>query len=261
MKILVLGHRGMLGRAVTKFFAENTNHEVITISSRWGESNFNEEVKNHEADFIINGIGKIPQKKPLAQDYTSINIELPRFLETLGTKIIHPSTDCEFKGDIPKDESYTKESKRDADDDYGMSKAIISAEIEQNFKNTKIIRTSIIGHEENSSLALLDWFLSQSGSVKGYTNHYWNGITTLEWAKQCQNVIENWSDFPALNQLGTENHYSKFDIVTIAKSVYNKDTEIVPFETEITVNKCLKPDFVLPELEEQIIELKDFFKQ
>ena len=261
MKILVLGHRGMLGRAVTKFFAENTNHEVTTISSRWGESNFNEEVKNLEADFIINGIGKIPQKKPLAQDYTSINIELPRFLETLNTPIIHPSTDCEFKGSIPKGESYTKESVRDADDDYGMSKAIISTEIEQGFKNTKIIRTSIIGHEENSSLALLDWFLSQSGSVKGYTNHYWNGITTLEWAKQCKNIIENWDNFPVLNQLGTETHYSKFEIVSLAKDIYKKDIEIIPFTTEITVNKCLTSDMTVPELPTQLEELKSFFNK
>lgn len=261
MKILVLGHKGMLGRAVTKFFAENTNHEVTTISSRWGESNFNEEVKNHEADFIINGIGKIPQKKPLAQDYTSINIELPRFLETLNTPIVHPSTDCEFKGNILKGESYTKESVRDADDVYGISKASISAEIENNFKNTKIIRVSIIGHEESTNLALLDWFLYQTGSVRGYTNHYWNGITTLEWAKQCQKIIGGWSAFPTLNQLGTKTHYSKFDIVTLAKDIYKKDIEIIPFATEQTFNKCLASDITIPELLTQLEELKEFFKK
>lgn len=261
MKILVLGHKGMLGRAVSKFFKENTNHEVATVSSRWGESNFNKEVKNLEADFIINGIGKIPQKKPLVEEYTSLNVELPRFLETLGTKIIHPSTDCEFKGDIPKGESYKKTSLRDADDIYGVSKASISAEIEDSFKNTKIIRVSIIGHEENTNLALLDWFLSQTGSVKGFTNHYWNGITTLEWAKQCQRVIENWDNFPILNQLGTKSHYSKFDIITLAKDIYKKNIEIIPFTTEISANKCLASDIIVPELPTQLEEIKSFFKK
>lgn len=261
MKILVLGHKGMLGRAVYKFFKEYTDNEIFTISARWGEPEFIKEIKNLEADFIINCIGKIPQKKPLAEEYTFLNIELPRFLETLGTKIIHPSTDCEFKGDIAIGEVYTKTSLRDADDIYGISKASISAEIEKDFKNTKIIRVSIIGHEDNTNLALLDWFLSQSGSVKGFTNHYWNGITTLEWAKQCQSIIEKWDNLPTLNQFGTKTQYSKFDIVTLAKEIYKKDIEIVPFETEQTFNKCLLSDKILPELNIQLEELKEFFKK
>lgn len=261
MKILVLGHKGMLGRAVYKFFKENTHHQLFTTNSHWGNSSFIEEIKNIEADFIINGIGKIPQKKPLSEEYIFVNVELPRFLEALGTKVIHPSTDCEFKGNIPAGEAYTKTSVRDADDVYGISKASISTEIENGFKNTKIIRTSIIGHEENSSLALLDWFLSQTDSVKGYTNHYWNGITTLEWAKQCQNLIENWDNSPVLNQLGTKTHYSKFEIVSLAKDIYKKDIEIIPFETETTVNKCLVSDIDLPDLKTQLIELKEFFKK
>lgn len=261
MKILVLGHKGMLGRAVCKFFKEHTDNEVFTISTRWGESGFVDEIKNLETDFIINCIGKIPQKKPLAEEYTFLNVELPRFLETLGTKIIHPSTDCEFKGDIQSGEAYTKTSIRDADDVYGISKASISAEIENNFKNTKIIRVSIIGHEESTRLALLDWFLSQTGSVKGFTNHYWNGITTLEWAKQCQKLIENWSVFPTLNQFGTATHYSKFDIVSLAKDIYKKDIEIIPFTTEQASNKCLNSDITIPELPIQLKELKEFFKK
>lgn len=261
MKILVLGHKGMLGRAVYKFFKEHTDNEVFTISARWGESSFVEEIKNLETDFIINCIGKIPQKKPLAEEYTFLNVELPRFLETLGTKIIHPSTDCEFRGDILPNEAYTKNSLRDADDVYGISKASISAEIEKDFKNTKIIRVSIIGHEESTNLALLDWFLSQTGSVRGYTNHYWNGITTLEWAKQCQKFMENWDNLPTLNQLGTKTHYSKFDIVTLAKDIYKKDIEIIPFATEQTSNKCLVSDIIVPELPAQLEELKSFFKK
>lgn len=261
MKILVLGHRGMLGRAVTKFFSENTNHEVLTISSRWGDTTFVDEIGKIDADFIINGIGKIPQKQPQAKEYNFLNVELPRFLETLDIRVIHPSTDCEFKGDIPKGESYTKTSLRNADDIYSISKASISAEIENNFKNTKIIRASIIGHEENTNLALLDWFLSQTGSVNGFTNHYWNGITTLEWAKLCQKIIESWNSFPVLSQFGTTTHYSKFDIISLAKDIYKKDIKIIPFATEITVNKCLVSDITISELPTQLVELKDFFNK
>ena len=259
MRILVLGHKGMLGRSVARYFSQLPEYEVMTLSSRWGDAAFSSDIVAIAPDLIINCIGKIPQKNPSEAEYSNLNVALPRFLETLGIKVIHPSTDCEFKGDLPSGQAYTKTAIRDADDVYGLSKAVISKEIEETFKNTKIIRTSIIGHEETSALSLLDWFLSQSGSVRGYTNHFWNGITTLEWAKQCQILIEDWEAHPILNQLGTGTHYSKFEIISLAKEIYDKDIEIIPFETDVTVNKCLLSDKTIPELKEQLAELKSFF--
>jgi dTDP-4-dehydrorhamnose reductase len=259
--ILVLGHKGMLGRSVTAHFKTQSNVDTVTINSRWGDEFFSENIQNVYPDYIINCIGKIPQKNPAESEYNFLNIELPRFLETLGVRIIHPSTDCEFKGDIPVGTAYTKTSIRDADDIYGLSKALISAEIENSFSNTKIIRTSIIGHEENTTLSLLDWFLSRTESTRGYTNHYWNGITTLEWAKQALTLIANWDNRPTLNQIGFNNHHSKFEILTLAKTVYQKDIEIIPFDTEMPINKCLESDFVIPDLSIQLAELREFFKR
>ena len=261
MKVLILGHRGMLGRAVFRYFSGLPMYNVATIKSRWGDEEFKKGIITTTPDFIVNCIGKIPQKNPIEAEYKHINVTLPRFLETLNIKIIHPSTDCEFKGDLPVGEMYLKSSPRDADDIYGISKASISAKIEWEYKNTKIIRTSIIGHEESTAVSFLDWFLSQTGSINGYTNHFWNGITTLEWAKQCQDLIENWEKHPALNQFGTDKHYSKFEIASLAKEIYEKDIEIIPFETEVKVNKCLASDKITPELSVQLLELKEFFKK
>lgn len=259
--ILVLGHRGMLGRAVAGYLATLPDHAVETTPHRFGEEAFETAVKNSNADFIINCIGKIPQKKPIAGEYEFLNVELPEFLETTCKHVVHPSTDCEFKGDIAPGQAYTKTDTRDADDEYGLSKAVISKRIEEEFKNTKIMRVSIIGHEESTSVALLDWFLSQEGSVRGYTNHYWNGITTLQWAKECAKLIADWNSFPTLNQFGTEEHHSKYDILTIARDVYEKDIVIEPFETEVAVNKCLKSDAAVPNLKQQLRELSDFFNK
>jgi dTDP-4-dehydrorhamnose reductase len=260
VRILVLGHNGMLGRTIVRYFTEIGHNSVLTTATRWGDHKFLTEINNLKPDFIVNCIGKIPQKNPSAHDYVSINIELPRALETLHIPTIHPSTDCEFNGALAKGSVYTKDSIRDADDIYGKSKAQISNEIVASFNHTKIIRTSIIGHEKESSVALLDWFLSQSGTVYGYTNNYWNGLTTLQWAKVAEHLIENWGRMPALNQYGTNVHYSKFDILNIIKDVYQKDIEIIPFETNLTLNKCLLSDTSLPELHEQLTELKNFFR-
>lgn len=261
MKILVLGHKGMLGRAVARYFSNNPKYEVLTTRVRFGDPALEETIQTLSPDAIINCIGKIPQKHPVENEYDNINIELPRFLESLGIRVIHPSTDCEFKGDLLAGQAYPKYTLRDAEDIYGRSKAVISEEIETSFTNTKIIRTSIIGHEESTSLSLLDWFLAQSGSVNGYTNHFWNGVTTLEWSKQCEKILNDWEQFPTLNQIGTTTHYSKLEVISLAKKVYEKEIEIIPFEHPESINRCLQSDVSLPELEEQLSELKIFFNK
>ena len=189
-KILVLGHRGMLGNAVYRYFSSLSDYEVLTMVARFEEEGFEGEIKDKSPDYIINCIGIIPQKNPDVSLYKKTNVELPAVLEGLGIPTVLPSTDCEFSGTISSTKKYTKKDTRDAQDDYGKSKAEISRLVETLFKNTKIIRTSIIGHEERTHLSLLDWFLNSEGSVNGFTNHYWNGITTLEWAKLCKNLIE-----------------------------------------------------------------------
>jgi len=257
--VLVLGHNGMLGRTVARYFT-NQGHDLLTLGVRFGDTGFTDAITNLKPDCIINCIGKIPQKNLISDTgYTNIHPALPILLDTLGIPVIHPTTDCEFRGDIPPGESYSRTAKRNAEDTYGKSKARASELLEATGQNTKIIRTSIIGHEETTSLSLLDWFLTQSAGVHGYTNHYWNGITTLQWAKIAERLINNWDNYPILNQFGTSIHHSKFDVLVIAKDIYNKDITIEPFITKITINKCLLSDSTVPNLKEQLVELKAFF--
>lgn len=259
-KILILGHKGMLGNAVFSYLSTKKDlYSLLTVESRWPDPAFKNNSQLQEADFIINCIGVIPQNKPTDDDYQSINVDLPLFLESLGKKIIHPSTDCEFSGTISQDEKYTKLSPREPYDAYSRSKADSSQALEEKSGNTKIIRTSIIGHELKNHVALLDWFLHSEGKVKGYTNHYWNGLTTLEWAKQAEHLMTNWEHYPTLTQLGTDDIMSKYDILIVIQKVYNKFIEIEPFTTEKTVNKCLKSDMTVPNLVTQLEELRDFY--
>lgn len=258
--ILVLGHNGMLGNAVYTYLStKKDSFVVLTTNERWDTDAFKNALAKSDAEAIINCIGTIPQKKPSISDYQKTNIDLPIFLETLGKKIIHPSTDCEFSGSITKDKKYSKQDIRDTSDDYGKSKAMISDLIESTFQNTKIIRTSIIGHEEHSHLALLDWFLHSEGVVHGYTNRYWNGITTLQWAKLCVDILANWDTYPTLNQFGTKVVESKFVLLNTVKDVYQKNTIITPLESEKTENKCLESDVILPSIKEQLQELRVFY--
>lgn len=263
LRIVVLGYNGMLGNAVAKYFGnKKDSYVVLTTSTRWNDEAFKNFLITTECDFIINCIGGIPQKNKKPEDFLSLNKDLPLFLESLGKKVILPSTDCEFSGAIQEGEVYNRDSVRDAEDAYGKSKADISAYLEKNSINTKIIRTSIIGHELNSNVALLDWFLSnKGGEVFGYTDRFWNGITTLQWAKECEYLMHNFDTAFVLTQLGTEECNSKYAVLTLMNEVYKTETSIIPKVSGKTENKCLLSDRKLPTLKEQLEELKTLYER
>ena len=261
-KTLILGHTGMLGNAVHKYFNDN-GYDVESIEDyRWESNEYKNRILESDVEFIINCVGAIPQKKYSKENYIFLNVELPKFLESTGKKIIHPSTDCEFSGKLEYPQKYVKGDVRDADDEYGRSKAIISGLIENQFINTKMIRTSIIGHEINGHFSLLDWFLgvNEKETVNGYVNYYWNGITTLMWAQIAEKIILDWNDYGVITQVGT-NGLHKCELLKTFGQIYNKKTVVNAFNMISTVNKMLETDFTIPTIEEQLVELMKFYQK
>lgn len=256
MKTLILGHKGMLGHTVVKYF-NSQNVNVITTDHKWDTTEFREFVTNLECDYIINCIGSIPQKKPSWETYKSVNILLPVFLSThKSAKIIHPTTDCEFDGLIAEDKYYSKKDTATALDDYGLSKAYASVVLRSK-TNVKQIRTSIIGPELTGKVSLMEWFLKQPTNANGYANHYWNGITTLEWAKQCYSIINNWDNYPDVVQIGTDK-ISKYDLLLMINKIFETNKNIISINVD-TINKCLYSDYSIKSLSDQLVELKKFY--
>ena len=55
-----------------------------------------------------------------------------------------------------------------------------------------VLRTSIIGPEIAEHVSLLDWFKQQEGkTINSFANHFWNGITTKQFGKICDEIISN----------------------------------------------------------------------
>jgi dTDP-4-dehydrorhamnose reductase len=233
MRVLVLGTTGMLGHMVVKYL-RSKNITVDGAIGRW--PNLKEPIKSYDGDYIINCIGAIPQRT----DDFDINWNLPIWLDLHAPcKVIHPGTDCEIDNDK-----------------YGTSKRIASNFINCDGVQTKIIKTSIIGPELNGNSSLLEWFLSQDGEVYGYTKARWNGVTTLQWAKQCYSLISNWDDHNTETILFTDST-SKFELLNIIKNVFNKDIDII--KKQLGKDKCLDGDLYTGNIQEQLIELKDFY--
>ena len=234
MKILVLGHTGMLGHMVKMYF-ERQNFQVLHLQSRFGEKYFEDSVKAFDGDYIINCIGAIPQR---TNDF-KINTDLPIWLSNNAPcKVIHPATDCEMDNDA-----------------YGTSKRLANEYIQLYSTNTKALKTSIIGPENGTHFGLMEWFLAQEGEVNGWTQAIWNGNTTLEWAKQCHTLMENWNVYSKHTTLEGK-PISKFDMLNLFNSFYNKNLTIKPIN--MGKNKCLVGEVKTNSLKEQLEELKEF---
>jgi dTDP-4-dehydrorhamnose reductase len=211
--------------------------------------------------YVINCVGALVlQSKNDVSTAIFLNSFLPHFLSKVGDvlnyKLIHISTDCVFSG---KEGQYTEESYRDGDDNYARSKAL--GEVINNKDLT--IRTSIIGPElKTNGTGLLDWFFKQKGTLNGYTQAYWSGVTTLELAKATVEFLKQ--DIIGLYQLCPQDKISKYALLKLFAKVWDRKIEVIPFDN-YTVDKslvCTRSDFSYPapEFETMLLEMKEWME-
>ncbi len=266
MKIYVLGASGMLGKYVSTYLKENfdaveINRENIDASKVKEEELhaklFHLGVK--EDDVIINCMGTIKPRVDSLGDLNAIlvNSVFPRILanvaEKLSVKLIHPTTDCVYSG---LKGSYDENDKYDVSDVYGMSKAMGEP------FNCTVIRTSIIGEEVNQGRSLVEWIKSSANkTVNGFINHNWNGVTCLQFAKICEEII-NTNNY----WIGTKHFHSdtvnKKELVEMISKEYDLNITVIATETPVKCDRSMSSihntGISVPSLSEQIKEMKEF---
>ncbi len=104
----------------------------------------------------------------------------------------------------------------------------------------------------------MEWFLSQTGEVNGYSEYYWNGNTTLIWAKFCLHLMYNWESEDTETILEGES-VSKYQLLLTLKEVYNRHDIIVNPIDQPVVNKCLEGKIKTSSLKSQLIDLQYFY--
>jgi dTDP-4-dehydrorhamnose reductase len=262
MKIIVLGHKGMLGQMAVSYFEKK--HHVVTTNLRFDYSSLDEWtnfMRQHDNSFIINCVGKIKQKSNDLNELVWVNTILPLTLAKVllpSQILIQPSTDCVFSG--KKLAPYAINDTPDATDFYGWSKHLGEIALKNNTQSI-VIRTSIIGPDKcTSPKGLLGWFLDQpDGSVlKGFINHYWNGITTLEWCKVVDNFISkpNELQLPLFVQLGTYNYVTKYQMLLLFNEIFERKLYVEPYSSDEVIDRRLTPTLFVKSLRDQLSDLK-----
>jgi dTDP-4-dehydrorhamnose reductase len=263
MRVIVLGAAGMLGTMVVDWLSRDQSFQLTATlrsaelrqsmqdcypAARWqvfdADSASGLEHILHGVDWAINCIGII---KPHINEQNSADIErairinavfpyrLATVAENCGVHVFQIATDCVYSGARG---DYLEHDKHDALDVYGKTKSLG----EVGSPNMHHLRVSIIGPEPLKHLSLLDWFLKQPrrSTITGYTNHQWNGITTLHFARLCYGMIRKDLKPKPLQHIVPTGTLTKAEMMLLCAEVYHReDIEIVPTEANTGIDRTL----------------------
>jgi len=243
--VFVAGHRGMLGHVVARHLTD-AGFEVRTSDARYegtGGDPLIAAARASAARYVVNCIGRIWQKSMDPADLFRANALLPLHLAQRLRRdqhLFHASTDCVFAGTTG---GYAVSDEPDADDEYGVSKQL--GEGVAHWPNVSVLRVSIVGPDLGGGHGLLGWFLQQPEDrpVNGYVNHFWNGITTLEWARilvERIHRLEQGEPHTALTQPGTE-RVDKYTLLCAFREAFGTRHQIRPVEAPLRVDRTLVP--------------------
>jgi dTDP-4-dehydrorhamnose reductase len=255
-KILILGATGMLGRTLFSFFHHHSDCDVrgtvrdlsrcvsMTTEQRTsiidGVDAFSPDTWASaiawQPDVVINCIGIVKQSDAMQDPIQAITVNtlLPHQWAALcqkqGARFIHFSTDCVFLG---TQGLYAEKDLTDAVDLYGRSKAMG----EPKGDHVVTLRTSIIGHECGRRQGLIDWFLSQKGSVKGFDKAIFSGFPTIEIASILCDYVLPYEDLSGTFHVASE-PINKFDLLTLVAKLYDHDI-MIQRDSQLVLDRSL----------------------
>lgn len=194
-------------------------------------------IEKSRPDVVINSVGiikQLPDSKNVVMSL-AINSIFPQQLAKLSEKyrfrLITISTDCVFNG---VKGNYSEDDVPDAIDLYGQSKRW--GEIMEG--NCLTLRTSIIGHELDTSHGLLEWFLSnRGGKVKGFSNAIYSGFPTVVFADIIGDLIESHPGLSGLYNVSSD-PINKYELLKLINSEYAAGIEIKP-DPEFRIDRSL----------------------
>jgi dTDP-4-dehydrorhamnose reductase len=266
MKVIVLGASGMLGSMIVDYLSRDPFLKVAATvrdpellqrfqaqlpAVEWhlldAEQLHAQAIRTvlDDALWAINAVGVI--KPYIHEDNVSevrralhVNACFPhrlaRAAEQCGCHVLQIATDCVYSG---RRGHYAEPDRHDAEDVYGKTKSL--GEVDS--PHVHHLRCSIIGPEPKGHVSLLDWFLGQPphGRLNGYSNHTWNGVTTLHFARLCHAIVTQWLTLPHVQHVVPAGPLSKAQLLSCFATQYRReDLSITPTEAESVIDRTLE---------------------
>ena len=261
MKILVLGASGMIGSKIFQvlskgdgtlvygsirsdkdryFFNPSLHDSLVANVDAIGSYTLLKLFNRLKPDVVVNCIGLT--KHQVNSNDPKITIPLNTFLPhrlvylcgLVNARLIHISTDCVFSGEKGY---YAEQDNTDAIDLYGKSKAL--GEL-TNFPNAITLRTSTIGPELRTKYGLLEWFLSQTESCKGFSRAIFSGLPSVVLAEIIRDVVIPRKDLSGLYHIAAK-PINKFELLGLIAKVYKKEIQIIKDDT-FKIDRSLNAD-------------------
>ena len=271
-RVLVLGATGLIGHQVCLRLKQRSDYQLFHMAKQRrfdddtvlldarDEYKLEKKIVEIKPDVIVNCMGiLISEANSNPEHAIFLNAYIPHRLKGIanqcGAKLIHISTDCVFSG---KKGHYKESDIKDADDIYGRAKAL--GEIIEAPHIT--LRTSVVGPELKDGEELFHWFMSQQGSIKGYTKALWSGVTTLELAKAVEWAIE--CDISGLYHVTNGKPINKYELLMLFKKYTKKDIQVEAVFGRVTdktlIDTRQELDARIPDYDDMVREMVDFMK-
>lgn len=252
MRVLILGGDGMLGHQFFKHFSRPNSPMDVRVSLRQdlmvyrafglftpenafggvdvrSTNRITEIFAEFRPEVVVNAVGIVKQRSSAKEAIPCIELNalLPHRLSVLckdiGARLVQLSTDCIFSG---RKGNYQESDPSDAEDLYGKTKFLG----ELHDKHCLTLRTSSVGFELGSSKGLLEWFLAQRGTVKGYRNAIYTGLTSVELARVLESLLIKHPGASGLYQVSGD-RINKYDLLHLFRKYLHHEIEIVPDES------------------------------
>ncbi len=260
-RVLVVGASGMLGNAVFRLFSQSPGYKAFgsvrssaarrllpiglqdNIITGVNVENIDRLINLFSVvrpDIVINCVGLVKQMVDSDDPLATIPInallphQLARLCKVSHARLVHLSTDCIFSG--TKGGMYTESDTSDATDLYGRSKYLG----EVDYPHAITLRTSIIGHELEGTRSLVDWFLSQEVSVKGFKRAIFSGLPTVEVARVIRDQVIPHPELHGLYHLSAS-PINKFELLGLVAEIYGKSIKIIADET-LVIDRSLNSE-------------------
>lgn len=198
-------------------------------------------VNRYRPDVVINATGA-RSLDAVNGDWSAllaVNSVFPRHLgqlcDSLGIHFVHFSSDGVFSG---KRGNYAEAARPDATDAYGVSKYLGEAQT----ATALVLRTSILGRGVVPNQSLVDWYLAQTGVVRGYRRALFSGLPVNEIADVLQRVLRMQPRLTGLCHLAAA-PISKFDVLTLLRSAWPRAAAVEP-DDSVALDRSLDATYL-----------------